>query len=482
MTRMNWRQGLRAAILGVAAMMLVATSAMADEPGISSDDINALIHRLEKAEAKIGTLETELKATRQSSPSEALDQKLQLHEEDEKCVDVSGEKFSVKVGGRIQWDNTYGTDSGLAAAGLEDFLNGHEFRRVRLFASGKGYGIFDYKVQIDFADFNNPVAKDIYLGLTESPIGKIWIGHFKEPFSLEQLTSSKYITFLERSLTDAMVPGRNMGVMAFDNWGADGNGTWALGMFWDDRQQEGDDADDDGNVNNTDEEFRTITARVTYLPVNDADGRCLVHVGAAFRHVEVEEQFNRVRFRARPEIHDTGHVLGVRARPGLDTYQQYGLELAAVRGPASVQAEYIITDFQDRFNSNLDGFYVYASYFLTGEHRPYSLKRGSFGRVKPLENFWWVDNTSDESCSFGLGAWELAARYSTLDWIDDGLESAGGGSDGVPGELDDFTLGVNWYWNPHMRVMFNYVHSDLDTIRGRDADIDAFLTRFQVDF
>ena len=58
--------------------------------------------------------------------------------------------------------NTYGTDDNLDnITGNSSFQNGHEFRRVRLFAEGEGYGIFDYKVQMDFAEFNDPVAKDV---------------------------------------------------------------------------------------------------------------------------------------------------------------------------------------------------------------------------------------------------------------------------------------------------------------------------------
>ena len=125
---------------------------------------------------------------------------------------------------------------------------------------------------------------------------------------------------------------------------------------------------------------------------------------------------------------------------------------------------------------------MFGSYFLTGEHRPYSRSRGTFGRVKPLENFWWVESC-DKSRSHGSGAWELAARFSMFDMIDDGLAATSVGNvGGAVGRLNNYTLGVNWYWNPYMRVMFNYVHSDLRDIAGNEADTDAFLSRFQIDF
>lgn len=389
-------------------------------------------------------------------------------------------KFNVKVGGRIMYDSTYGTDDNLERTAVgRGFQNGHEFRRVRLYAEGEGYGMFEYKLQVDFAEFNNPVAKDVYLGWSESPIGKLWIGQFKEPFSLEELTSSNHITFLERALPNEMVPSRSAGVMLFDQW-PDERGTWEIGSFFDDLQQT--DVADDGDVDNRDSEFRSIDVRLTRLLWYDepTDGRYLVHVGGAFRHVNVSNDPNTIRFRARPEIHDTFRLLGVTTGP-LDTYQQYGVEAAAVWGPLSVQGEWILTDLQGDRDANLQGGYVFVSYFLTGENRVYSKSRSTFGRIKPYENFWWVDDTGS-LCCHGSGAWELAARYSNLDYDSSGVTGIGG-SNGTRGELNNFTFGVNWYWNPYMHVTFNYVHSELDdAVTGQNADVDAFLTRCHVDF
>jgi len=97
-------------------------------------------------------------------------------------------------------------------------------------------------------------------------------------------------------------------------------------------------------------------------------------------------------------------------------------------------------DGQDDFCSF--GAYVMASYFLTGESRPYDTASGVFKRVKPNENFLGGD---------GCGAWEAAVRYSYLD-----LDMAGDLASSNTA-LHDVTAGVNWYWNPVFRVMFNYV-------------------------
>jgi len=62
--------------------------------------------------------------------------------------------------------------------------------------------------------------KDVYVQVLELPLlGNVRVGHFKECFGLEDLTSDNYTTFMERSVDDegAFVPGRNDGIMAF-NW------------------------------------------------------------------------------------------------------------------------------------------------------------------------------------------------------------------------------------------------------------------------
>jgi len=81
----------------------------------------------------------------------------------------------------------------------------------RLYWEGDWNEKITFKWQYDWAD--SPVVKDLYLELKQLPIvGNLRMGHFKKPFGLEELTSSKYDTFIEQASTSVFVPSRNAGV------------------------------------------------------------------------------------------------------------------------------------------------------------------------------------------------------------------------------------------------------------------------------
>ncbi len=366
---------------------------------------------------------------------------------------------SLKIGGRLMYDFGWVDGSGIEEDLGVDLEDGVDMRRARLYVSGKLYKSLAFKWQYDFAG-GSAAAKDVYLRFLNLPIVQnVTVGHFKEPFSLEELTSSKYITFMERSLANAFSPGRNAGVMAH---GAllDERMTYAIGMFKD--VSDGDDSETNADGGGA------VTARVTGLPWYQDDGAKLLHLGAgwscrnAFARPEDE-----ARFRNRPEAHfisdrftDTGAI-------DVDGVQLYNAEMAMVYGPFSLQGEYFAADPQANDGSELclQGFYVEGSYFITGERRPYDTGDGTFGRVKP-KNYYGVDG--------GLGAWQVATRYSYVDLGDSDLPS-------TARRVQDVTLGLNWYLNPNMRLMWNYIRSCVD---GRDVSnaADIFMMRVQVDF
>jgi len=358
--------------------------------------------------------------------------------------------FKIQLGGRVMVDvASYDTDETKLGSGAE-------IRRARLFAKGTVYKDWIYKAQVDFAG-DDTALKDVYLGYKGFKPVKIIFGNHKEPFSLEELTSSKYITFMERGLPNAFSPGRDVGLSASthgESWGA------SAGYFFDG-------VENDSSPKN---QGWGATGRVHFAPVNSDSS--VVHLGMAASYRGADGD-NEVRFRERPESHVTStRLVNTGTLDDYDNQTLLGAEAAAVFGPFSLQGEYIQTSVDldgPGSDPDFDGWYVYGSYFLTGEHRPYKVSNGTFGRVKP-------DSVVGKG---GHGAWELAARYSTIDLDDSGIEG---------GEEDNITLGLNWYATPNIRFMANYIHASTDPTSvvqypaAGDEDVDIFQLRGQVDF
>jgi phosphate-selective porin OprO and OprP len=347
--------------------------------------------------------------------------------------------------------------------------DGAAFRRARFGMYGD-YGPWEYRVAMDFALSGRPSFIDVFIALNDVPVlGRVRVGHFFEPFGLEQYSQNRFITFLERSLpSEVLAPPRNLGIMANNNWAGE-RGTWALGLFRTDSDVFGDDSGDN---------FQSaVTGRVSFLPYYSAEteGRDLLHVGASYSARAAKN--DQVRFRARPEIRigsgepnvpsfvDTGTI-------DANFYQLLNLETLWVRGPFSVQSEYQLMPVStlDRGAVYFQSWYALASVFLTGENRAYRTKTGVLERIVPYRDFIRRDG-----CGFALGpgAWELAARVSHLDLTNGGI---GGG------RLTDVTLGVNWYLSPYVRMSANYIKAFLTPDDGRASVADFFAMRMGFEF
>ncbi len=374
-------------------------------------------------------------------------------------------KFNIKLGGRVHldWANIDADspmqDTLAEAEGNPLEGNGFEFRRARLYVAGDIYSNVTFKVQYDFAG-GDADFRDVYVGLKKLPaVGTILFGQQKEPFSLEYLTSSNYTTFMERSLPVAFGPGRNTGIKMF-NTALDRRLTWAIGWF--------DDADDFGDSFN-DVSSSNVTMRLTGLPWYADNGAGLLHLGLSYSHQFRDEDSDiTVRYRERPEAHISDARMVNTGKIHTDGVDLAAFELAAVYGPLSLQGEYLISsvDSTEADDPDFSGYYVYGSWFITGEHRPYKTGSGAFGRVKPIKDF--------AIGSDGWGAWEIALRYSDLDLGDAAIQG---------GRLKDFTAGLNWYLNPNLRWMLNYVHADLsERADVNDGNADIIETRMSLTF
>jgi len=364
-------------------------------------------------------------------------------------METGDKAFQFQIGGRINNDWAFMEGDDAITAKIGEMEDGTEFRRARLFVSGFMYEKVEFRVQVDFAT-GEPAFKDVYMGITELPgFGNVRVGQFKEPFSLEEMASANYITFMERSLANVFVPSRHTGIM-LHNRQAGERVSWAVGVFKD--------TDDFGS--GTGDEDYAFTGRLTGLPWYEKDGQRSLHLGFAYSRRNIVSALD---YSQRPEAHLAPRFVNTGLFPA-EALNLIGGEMALVYGPASVQGEYITANTEGGLAGPdlwFKGFYLQTSFFITGENRPYRPAEATFGRVRPHRSFL--------SKAGGAGAWELAARFSKLDLTDGPITG---------GELRDWTLGVNWYLNPNSRVMWNYVRADLDKV----GDANIFQMRFQVDF
>jgi phosphate-selective porin OprO/OprP len=364
----------------------------------------------------------------------------------DKFVVESGDgDFSLRVGGRIQ------ADAAVYSEDTRRHNDGTEMRQARLFVQGKLWDAWKYKFQYDFVSTGSSGIADAYVSYDGLP-WKIKAGHFKQPFSLQKMTSSKYITFTERGLPHLFTPGRAIGIGV----GSSGN-NWSFntGVFGEGI---------DGASGDEDEGF-AVGGRATYAPLLSKQQHMHLGGSISYRHSGSDDA---ISFSERPESHVTNarevSTGSITAESNLRTVA----EAAYTYGPFSLQSEYYYVDI-DRDSATLadldfSGYYVESSLFLTDDMRNYSGSKGAYGKIKPHSIVG----------KGGIGAWQIAMRFSSVDLND---------ADITGGDAQNFSVGLNWFATNSIRMSANYVKVlDVEGGAGDGDEPEAFQVRGQVEF
>ena len=281
------------------------------------------------------------------------------------------------------------------------------------------------------------------------PVGSatLSLGKTKETFSISRLSAMIYEPAQQEraSVADGLLPARNIGIV-INNSFLNERMTWAAGVFnnW-------------YEVNRSFSDNPTVlTGRITGLPLISEDESNLLHLGIAGRYSNAA---GGIQYKTKTEIF-SGPV-SVDTDPIYDAEStfHYGLEMAWRKGPFILMGEYIQSNVSSSiFNDpTFKGYYVVASYTITGEMRTYNKRSGLFRRV----------NVANGINSGGWGELEVYSRWSSIDLNDENIDG---------GEMNTLSLGINWYPIAAIQVNANYRYSTLDRY-GQTGSNHGLVTR-----
>ncbi len=335
-------------------------------------------------------------------------------------------------------------DAGFYNEDQTEFGNGVNVRRGRMGLQGSFSPDWRFVIEYDFAEGGDANAADVNLR-TKFAGGSLTIGHQRLPFSLNTMTSSNSMTFMERSSASTVItPDRKLGVRFDKTFGDD---LTSESMVFGRTMNTESDAGKDDSMG--------LAQRLIYHPKVD---NVQYHFGAAVVYQDLGD-YNSLRLRDRPElrIDPSIRLIDTGTLNDIDSLTRAGLEFAAINGAWSVEAEALsVKTSSAAADLSFSGYHFQVSYVVTGESRSY--KTGLFSGIKP---------------SSSKGAIEVAARYSVTD-LNDGVV--------MGGEQKNLTLGVNYYISSNIRFMSNIVFSDVDTPSGLNEEPIGFGVRAQYHF
>ncbi len=421
--------------------------------------------------------------------------------------EFTNDDVKFKVRGRVYMDYVFQDIDGeydpvTNTGGTGDYESRNSrIRTARLGVEGQWNSSWAYKAEVQFVG-GSAQWEDLILEYKPNDTTSIMVGNFKT-LSLENVTSSRYITFLERGPFNDLIDAGRVTTAAAKVNGV--NWTALVAVSGD-------------SINNADvalEERLSLQGRFTFAAI-DTDTTKL-HLGVWGRARDfADEGLPAVvpvpagageagRYRVRNNSNVGDRFIDSGANFG-ESDRMLGLEAALVYNAFSLQGEYMYGEVDKRCfavalgavdpcsqgadQGDINAYYVAASWFPTGEMRRYDANKGEFNRVRIL----------NPVTAGGTGAFELALRYDAVDLS--GLETVrrftgpGGPVDVVGpvdrgGEYQAVTIGANWYPFPYVRFMANYSMAENDNplivnpltlVPGADRDVNVDTLQFRAQF
>lgn len=309
------------------------------------------------------------------------------------------------------------------------------------------------EIDLDFA-YSKLELKDVYIKYFRNN-WNIKAGNFKEAFSMENTTSSRYLTFMERSLVNELAPSRYLGFQA-NAYGKNWLFTGGI-HFQDIGNDEVVKFSQSANKDEGTDEGNSLTGRAVFMPIQKQN--TVLHLGAGISHRKSKTSdeipdYYRASTRSLTSINrkkylDTDDIENV------ESYNLYGFELAASWKNFMFQSEYIISELNRKTNYSdvkFNGFYAQAGVLLFGGLYVYNHKEGEFTQPDREKNW---------------GEIELAIRYDYLNLNDFDAEIYGGAGEAI-------TIGLNYYVNNNVKFVFNYSYLNHDRFANAKGKLNIY--------
>jgi len=505
---MNFNKKLAVAVSG-AVLLMAGQVALADS---ATDIVDALVSK--------GVLtEEEGKLITKGHTSKTAVTPVVKEKDGAFTLESASGRNSISLTGRLHFDYRDSTTKDLIKDGVgtgdtdtRSFADTMEVRRARLGVKGQFAKDFKYEI---VGNLPGTATLDVaYLDYAKFDQASIRVGKFKQPFGLEQLTSSNNIDFMERSFNDQLVPGKKLGAMIF---GSPITGVTYAGSTY----QKNDNANDSTNdqlsfsgrttanlaeiMGNKDAIFHVGLAgrNETYSIVPSVSGNTsgTISTGTPTRGTIFSFQSGGRglgnAYRAQiagstptSSCVNTPYPCAAVSVPGYGDHSPttarvnsnaVGLETILALGPVKLQGEYAYTKYnadadgttgRNNVKADVETWYAEALWLLTGEKYSDAYKKGVFSSIKGKNEFDLDKGT--------WGAWELGLRadgFSVSDAsISGSTNSRFQGSTSKNASTDSFnalntaseggaksyTAGIKWFLNPNTRVLLNYTYTKFD--------------------
>lgn len=504
--------GLLLASAAPAALAQAVTTAPTQGGGISQEQALALSARLDaleqhnqELESQITDLKAQMAGGEQAIRSELRAQpKVSLANGRPTFSSADG-RFTASLRGVMQLDAAgYGQDdAGPAASDLRrsgpalgasasnvdlaharDLKDGTLFRRARLGIDGTAFGDWDYRILLDFGGSGVENTGQIYETWIQYNGLKpfhIRAGAFPPSLGLDDQASTNGMPFLERSMASDLSRGLAGGDTRIAAQVFGYGPHWLAAAAVTGRTVGTINTGTAAAVPQTFGDQLSFTARLAGTPLHGEGWR--LHLGANASYLQQPPNTSgpsntgltaitahAVTFSDTPEVRvDATRFINTGAIPTRHA-ETLGGEFAFQHRNLLLQSEYqrLAVQRSDGFaDPHFNAWYVSGTWILTGEQRAYNSQTAAFDAPPVARPF--------DLKGGGLGAWELAVRYSdgNLNYEPGAARSLQTGASIRGGEEKTFDAGVNWYWNSFTRVMLHYQHTEIDRLSPANTAANA---------